>query len=134
MDLGLLYQALKQKQVDMVAGNATDGLISAMGLTVLRDDKSYFPPYEAAVAVRSVALDSRPGLRAALAELSGKNLDGVDAQHELSSGWAAPRGTRSRSGIPGSKVVSQPSVEMSVWTKAWRTHSCVPRRGYIPGT
>jgi osmoprotectant transport system substrate-binding protein len=45
MDLGLLYQALKQKQVDMVAGNATDGLIAAMGLTMLRDDKNYFPPY-----------------------------------------------------------------------------------------
>ena len=72
MDLGLLYQALKQKQVDMVAGNATDGLIAAMGLTVLRDDKGYFPPYEAALAVRGAALESRPGLRAALAELSGK--------------------------------------------------------------
>ena len=67
MDLGLLYQALKQKQVDMVAGNATDGLIAAMGLTVLRDDKNYFPPYEAALAVHG-----RPELRATLGELSGK--------------------------------------------------------------
>ena len=67
MDLGLLYQALKQKQVDMVAGNATDGLIAAMGLTVLRDDKNYFPPYEAALAVHG-----RPELRARLGELSGK--------------------------------------------------------------
>jgi osmoprotectant transport system substrate-binding protein len=72
MDLGLLYQALKQKQVDMVAGNATDGLIDAMKLTVLRDDKSYFPPYEAALAVRGATLQSHPGLREALAELSGK--------------------------------------------------------------
>jgi osmoprotectant transport system substrate-binding protein len=72
MDLGLLYQALKQKQVDMVAGNATDGLIAAMGLTMLRDDKSYFPPYEAALAVRGPALTSHPGLREALAELTGK--------------------------------------------------------------
>jgi glycine betaine/choline ABC-type transport system substrate-binding protein len=71
MDLGLLYQALKQKQVDMVAGNATDGLISAMGLTMLRDDKGYFPPYEAAIAVRGAALE-RQGMRAALAELSGR--------------------------------------------------------------
>ena len=69
MDLGLLYQALKQKQVDMVAGNSTDGLISAMKLKALRDDKSYFPPYEAALLVRSAA-DSR--LRATLEELSGK--------------------------------------------------------------
>jgi len=72
MDLGLLYQALKQKQVDMVAGNATDGLIDAMGLTALRDDKGYFPPYEAALAVRGAALESHAGLREALAGLSGK--------------------------------------------------------------
>jgi osmoprotectant transport system substrate-binding protein len=72
MDLGLLYQALKQKQVDMVAGSATDGLISAMGLTVLRDDKGYFPPYEAALAVRGAAFEAHPGLREALESLSGK--------------------------------------------------------------
>src|SRR6185436_16142048 len=67
MDLGLLYQALKQKQVDMVAGNSTDGLISALGLKALRDDKSYFPPYEAALAVRPRA---DPNFRQALLELS----------------------------------------------------------------
>jgi len=72
MDLGLLYQALKQRQVDMVAGNSTDGLISAMRLTALKDDRGYFPPYEAAVAVRGAALETNPGLREALAELSGK--------------------------------------------------------------
>ena len=72
MDLGLLYQALKQKQVDMVAGNLTDGLISAMGLKVLRDDKSYFPPYEAALAVRDAALTANPRLGPALAALNGK--------------------------------------------------------------
>ena len=72
MDLGLLYQALKQKQVDMVAGSATDGLISAMGLTTLQDDKAYFPPYEASLAVRGAALEANPALRGALDELSGK--------------------------------------------------------------
>lgn len=72
MDLGLLYQALRQKQVEMVAGNVTDGPIQAMGLTVLRDDKGYFPPYEAALAVREAALQAYPGLRAALDGLSGK--------------------------------------------------------------
>src|SRR5207245_2201310 len=67
MDLGLLYQALKQRQVDMVAGNATDGLIAAMGLTMLRDDKNYLPPYVAALVVRG-----KPDLRPTLEELSGK--------------------------------------------------------------
>jgi glycine betaine/choline ABC-type transport system substrate-binding protein len=52
MDLGLLYAALHQGQVDVVAGNSTDGLIAAMHLKVLEDDRNYFPPYEAAFVVR----------------------------------------------------------------------------------
>lgn len=72
MDLGLLYKALQQNQADMVAGSATDGQITAMGLTVLQDDKGYFPPYEAALAVRAAALETHSGMRAALDELSGK--------------------------------------------------------------
>ena len=75
MDLGLLYQALGQKQVDMVAGNATDGLLSVMNVTVLEDDKHYFPPYEAAIVVRTKVLAAHPSLRAALTELSGKFSD-----------------------------------------------------------
>src|SRR5208337_606296 len=47
MDLGLLYRALAEKQVDVVAGNSTDGLIAAMDMAVLEDDRHYFPPYEA---------------------------------------------------------------------------------------
>jgi osmoprotectant transport system substrate-binding protein len=72
MDLGLLYQALQHGQVDMAAGNATDGLIEALHLRVLKDDRHYFPPYEAALVVREDALARTPGLREALAELSGK--------------------------------------------------------------
>lgn len=52
MDLGLLYPALAQGKVDVVAGNSTDGLIAAMSLAVLADDRAYFPPYEAAFVVR----------------------------------------------------------------------------------
>ena len=47
MDLGLLYRALQEKQVDVVAGNSTDGLIAALGMVVLEDDRHYFPPYQA---------------------------------------------------------------------------------------
>jgi osmoprotectant transport system substrate-binding protein len=75
MDLGLIYKALEQKQVDMVAGNATDGSLATMDLRVLQDDKHYFPPYEAAIAVRTAILEARPALREALAELSGKFTD-----------------------------------------------------------
>ncbi len=75
MDLGLLYKAIEQRQVDMISANATDGMLSVMDLTVLRDDQGYFPPYQAAVLVRSEALDRFAGLRPALVELSGKFTD-----------------------------------------------------------
>ena len=72
MDLGLLYTALKQKQVSLVAGNSTDGMLSVLDVKVLRDDKNAFPPYQACVVVRADTLASTPGLKAALGELSGK--------------------------------------------------------------
>src|SRR6266436_4648537 len=49
MDLGLIYRALVDHQVDIVAGNSTDGLIDSLGLVALEDDRQYFPPYAAAV-------------------------------------------------------------------------------------
>ncbi len=72
MDLGLLYQALSKKQVDMVAGNSTDGMLSILPITVLDDDRHYFPPYECALVVREAAEQQFPGMRQALAGLSGK--------------------------------------------------------------
>jgi osmoprotectant transport system substrate-binding protein len=72
MDLGLLYKALEQKQVNMIAASATDGLLSKMDLKVLRDDKHAFPPYEVCIAARVDKLREMPGLREALLELSGK--------------------------------------------------------------
>lgn len=71
MDLGLLYRALKEKQVDIVAGNSTDGLIDALGLVILEDDRKYFPPYDAVPIVRQKTLARVPQLRAALAQLGG---------------------------------------------------------------
>jgi len=72
LDLGLLYRALLEKQVDLVAGNSTDGLLAARDLTMLVDDKHYFPPYEAVPVVRADALARFPEMRAALLELAGK--------------------------------------------------------------
>ena len=71
MDLGLLYPALEQGKVDVVAGNSTDGLIAAMGLVVLEDDRRYFPPYEAAYVARSSAWNYER-VRAALDPLAGR--------------------------------------------------------------
>ena len=71
MDLGLMYRALLQKQVDVVAGNSTDGQIARLGLVILEDDQRYFPPYEAAPIIRQATLKKYPQLRQAIAQLSG---------------------------------------------------------------
>lgn len=68
MDLGLTYKALASSQVDVIAGNSTDGLIDSLGLKVLDDDRHYFPPYDAAIVYRS-SIDRR--CAAALDSLSG---------------------------------------------------------------
>jgi osmoprotectant transport system substrate-binding protein len=72
MDLGLLYRALLNKQVDIVAGSNTDGLIGALGLTVLKDDKHYFPPYDAVPIVRPSALEHDARVNSVLQKLSGR--------------------------------------------------------------
>jgi osmoprotectant transport system substrate-binding protein len=72
LDLGLLYRALLDNQVDLVAGNSTDGLLAARDLVMLTDDKHYFPPYEAVPIVRDDTLGRHPEVRAALGELEGK--------------------------------------------------------------
>lgn len=90
MDLGLLTRALKDKQVDLIAGNMTDGLIPALDLTVLEDDRHYFPPYEAVPIIRQDLLARHPDIGAALDQLAGKISDddmrqmnyAVDGQHK----------------------------------------------------
>lgn len=72
MDLGLLYQALESKRIDLAVGSTTDGLIAAKGFVVLEDDRHYFPPYDALTVVRAAALEEHPGLRAALETLNGR--------------------------------------------------------------
>jgi osmoprotectant transport system substrate-binding protein len=89
MDLGLLYRALENRQVDMVAGNSTDGPIRALGFTVLADDRHYFPPYQAVPLVREDSIRMHPGIQTAMDRLAGKVSaeevqgmnDAVDGQH-----------------------------------------------------
>ena len=71
MDLGLMYRALEEKKVDMVAGNSTDGLIPVLDLVVLEDDKKYFPPYEAVPVFNQQTLEKYPQVREAIAQLAG---------------------------------------------------------------
>jgi osmoprotectant transport system substrate-binding protein len=83
MDLGLLYRALNEHQVDMIAANSTDGPIQAFGLTVLQDDKHYFPPYQAVPLVREDALKRWPQIGLALQALAGKlTADDMRAMNE----------------------------------------------------
>src|SRR5713226_5681813 len=105
MDLGLIYRALVDHQVDIVAGNSTDGLIDSLGLVALEDDRRYFPPYDAVPIVRQSTLARFPQLRAALADLAGKLTASeirrlnyaVDAQHQDAA--AVVRAFRATRGI-----------------------------------
>jgi osmoprotectant transport system substrate-binding protein len=72
MDLGLTYKALANNQVDLIAGNSTDGLIDSLKLVSLEDDKHYFPPYDAVPLVRLEVLEKHPELRGILTNLGGK--------------------------------------------------------------
>ena len=72
LDLGLLYRALAEHQVDVVAGNSTDGVIAALNMAALQDDRHFFPPYEAVPLVREAALEMHPEIGTALSALSGK--------------------------------------------------------------
>jgi len=89
MDMGLIYPALAAGQVDLVVGSATDGLIAALDLVVLEDDRHYFPPYEAVPIIRKQMLARHPEVGQALDELAGKISDddmrrlnyALDGQH-----------------------------------------------------
>jgi osmoprotectant transport system permease protein len=72
MDLGLLYRALLEDQVDLVVGSATDGLIAANDLLILEDDRRYFPPYDAVPVMNAARERAHPGLEAAVRELAGR--------------------------------------------------------------
>ena len=72
MDLGLTYKALASGQVDLIAGNSTDGLIDSLGLVVLDDNLHFFPPYDA-VVVQRADLDARcKGAASALESMRGR--------------------------------------------------------------
>jgi glycine betaine/choline ABC-type transport system substrate-binding protein len=94
MDLGLITRALKERQVDLIAGNNTDGLIPALDLFVLEDDRHYFPPYEAVAVMRGEMVKEHPEVGAALDGLAGAISDddmrrlnyAVDGQHRDAAG------------------------------------------------
>jgi glycine betaine/choline ABC-type transport system substrate-binding protein len=89
MDLSLIYRALADRQVDVIAGDATSAMIDALHLTPLEDNRHYFPPYDAVPLVRSASLLRHPAIARALKRLAGRISDrdmralnaAVDLQH-----------------------------------------------------
>lgn len=82
MDLGLTYRALAASQVDLIAGNSTDGLIDSLGLIVLEDDRRFFPEYDAAIVSRkdiarkcAAAPEALQSLQGALDEAAMRRLN-----------------------------------------------------------
>lgn len=63
MEIGLMYEALRNRKVDVISGFSTDGRIQAYNLRVLKDDKHYFPPYYAVPLVREQTLEKYPQLK-----------------------------------------------------------------------
>ena len=72
MDLTLIYRALASGAVDLIAGDATHGLIKGLDLFMLEDNRRYFPPYDAVPVVRTQTLATHPQLRIAIERLAGK--------------------------------------------------------------
>jgi glycine betaine/choline ABC-type transport system substrate-binding protein len=66
MELGLMYRALEEGQIDVAVANSTDGQIAGLDLVVLRDDRQYFPPYQAAPVVRRETIERHPAVWEAL--------------------------------------------------------------------
>ena len=81
MDLSLTYRALAAGQVDLIAGDATSGLIRALDLVALDDTRGYFPPYDAVPVARSEMLLRYPDVRRAIESLGGRVT--VDLMREM---------------------------------------------------
>ncbi len=72
MQIGLVYDALQAGKMDVVLGYTTDGRISSYDLVVLKDDKQFFPPYDASPLATDKLLEKKPEVKAAIERLIGK--------------------------------------------------------------
>jgi osmoprotectant transport system permease protein len=72
MDLGLTYRALADGQADLIAGDSTNGLIAALKLQVLEDDRRYFPPYDAVPVFNDASLRRHPEIAPVVERLAGR--------------------------------------------------------------
>ncbi|KRN76039.1 osmoprotectant ABC transporter substrate-binding protein [Weissella minor] len=72
MQIGLVYTAVASKKMDVVLGYTTDGRINSYDLVMLKDDRQFFPPYDACPVVDNVTLSQTPKLREAMLKMQGK--------------------------------------------------------------
>lgn len=97
MELSLIYRAVADGQVDVIAGDATSAQIVALDLTALDDTLHYFPPYDATPVVRTAALLRHPEIKRAMARLAGRVTEkdmramnrAVDVEHRSTRDVAA---------------------------------------------
>src|ERR1051325_7522734 len=101
MDLSLTYRALAASELDIIAGNSTDGLISALDLYQLQDDRHYFPPYQAVFIARSAApaelTDALSKLAGAIStddmrKLNYQVVGDKRAPRDVAAAWISSRG------------------------------------------
>ncbi len=107
MDLGLLYQALREGRIDVAAGNSTDGRIPTFGLRALDDDLGFFPPYDAAPVIRGRILDDQPELVEVLGRLAGR----IDTAAMQRMNRAVDQGQRSAASVAGEFLRSEGLLE-----------------------
>ena len=98
--IGLRYQALANKQIDVVNGYSTDGMISALKLKRLKDDKNLWPPYYVVPVVRKDALDANPKIADVLNRVSATARRSVDGRDELQGRRRQDGAARRRARLP----------------------------------
>lgn len=76
MEIGLVYEAVANKKVDIVLAYSTDPRLKQYNLQTLKDDKQFFPPYDASPVIRKDVLEKHPEVGEAIGQLVGK----IDAQ------------------------------------------------------
>ncbi len=129
VDPQLMYRALRDKKVDVISGFSTDGRITAYNFRVLRDDRQYFPPYQAAPVVRGETIRKYPQLRTALEKIAGtisnetmRNLNFQVDQHQqgpaaVAKNYLREHGFRTeieRTGTPDIIVASKNFTEQFI--------------------
>ena len=69
MQIGLVYDALKNKKLDIAVGYSTDGRIAAYNLKILKDDRNFFPPYDDSPLATEKLIKDHPEIDKALTKL-----------------------------------------------------------------